>query len=97
MTREEQSNLELITQILEALYKLNAKGCYTASIDWSGHINGLYIKIIKGKWEENKKQKVIFEAQISVRYGNWRDCLNNKSFDISAFSSTLGMLSNYKS
>lgn len=85
MTREEQNNLELITQILEAVYELNAKGCYTAFIDWFGHINELYIKIIKGKWKEDKKQKVIFEAQISTRYGNWRDCLNDKPFDISAF------------
>lgn len=54
----EDGNFIVITQLLEKLYELNRRGHYTVWFDWSGHTNGIYIKIIKGNGEKIKKKKL---------------------------------------
>lgn len=93
----EQRNLNLTTRMLQVLYELNAKGHYTAWLDWAGHTNGVYIKIIKGKWTEKKqKKKPYYEALFRTKTYQWVNCLNNEIFDENAFFDMIDKLSEYK-
>lgn len=85
MQHNETDNLKLITQLLEKLVELNRRGYFTAWFDWSGHTNGIYIKIIKGKWEKGKKEKVIYEALICTRFSKWKNGLTDEPFEVPGF------------
>jgi hypothetical protein len=90
---DDRKPIEILTCILQALYQLNAKGYYTSWLDWSGHTGGIYIKIIKGKWQKGKKEKIISESLLCTRFGNWKDSITGKDFDISEFIEMVNTLS----
>lgn len=96
MLQKDKDTLELITLILGKLYELNVRGYYTAWLDWSGHTNGIYIKIIRGKWREGKKGTIICEPLVSTQAGRWRDGITGTPFDISGFLALVKTLSKYK-
>lgn len=81
----EADTIKLIHQLFEKLYELNRQGYYTAWFDWSGHTNGIYMKIIKGKWQKGKKEKIIFEAQICTRFNQWKNGLSDEKFEVADF------------
>lgn len=96
MLHQDKETLELITLILEKLYDLNTRGNYTAWLDWSGHTNGFYIKIIKGKWVEGKNVKPLYEALVCTKLGIWKDGFSSKIFDVPEFLSFIQSLMEYK-
>ena len=67
--QQDKNRLEIITVMLEKLYNLNTRGYYTAWLDWSGHTNGIYIKIIKGRWKKDKKEEIVYESLICTSLG----------------------------
>ncbi|WP_046148779.1 hypothetical protein [Parabacteroides sp. HGS0025] len=97
MTHQDKNTLELITSILKKLYDLNSRGYFTAWLDWSGHTNGFYIKIIKGKWVEEKNVKPVYEALVCTTFGIWKDAFSGQTFDVSEFLSLIQSLMEYKS
>lgn len=95
MQHNKTNDLRLIYQLLEKLYTLNSRGYFTAWFDWSGHTNGIYIKIIKGKWEKDKKEKIIYEALVCTRFNKWKNGLSYERFDISDFFTLVQSLIEY--
>jgi len=91
-----KDTLELITLILENLYDLNTRGTHTAWLDWSGHTNGFYIKIIKGKWVDGKNVKPVYEALVCTKFGICEDAFSGKIFDAAEFLSLIQSLIEYK-
>ena len=89
----DRKSIEILTCMLEVLYQLNAKGYYTAWLDWSGHTGGIYVKIIKGKWQKGKKEKVVFEALICTRFSKWKDSYSGKDFELSEFMDMVQQIS----
>lgn len=92
MLHQQKETLESIAEILGKLYDLNAHGYYTAWLDWSGHTNGFYIKIIKGKWKKGKKEKIIYEALIFTKSSIWKDGFSGKTFVVPEFLSFIHSL-----
>jgi hypothetical protein len=58
----------------------------------AGHTNGFYIKIIKGKWQKGKKEKIIYEALICTKFSIWKDGFSGKTFVVSEFLSFIQSL-----
>ncbi len=92
MQNNDDGNFKLITQLLEKLYELNRRGYYTVWFDWSGHTNGIYIKIIKGKWRKDKKEKVVYEALVCTRFKEWKNGLSEEPFDMEALFTLVQIL-----
>jgi len=95
MQQKDKESLEIITCIMESVYKLNVGGYYTAWLDWSGHTGGIYIKIIKGKWQKGKREKIMYEALLCTRFNKWKDGMTGKDFDLSDFLQTINKLAGY--
>lgn len=97
MEQKDKDILDTIYRLLGKLYELNAHGYFTAWMDWSGHTNGIYIKIIKGKWTKGKKEKVVYESLVCTKFRLWKDTLSDETFDSSDFISFVQSLIENKS
>lgn len=92
MQPDDTGNFTLVTQLLDKLYELNRRGHYTVWFDWSGHTNGIYIKIIKGKWKKGIKEKVVYEALVCTRFKEWKNGLSQEPFDMESLFTLVQIL-----